>query len=76
MTGYYRHFVAYYGRLAAPFMDLLRKQVFVWTPAATAAFEDLKQALLTTPVLRLPRFDHPFEIQTDASSTGIGTILL
>lgn len=66
----------HYARLAAPLTDLLRKQAFVWSPAATAAFEALKQALTSTPVLQLPRFDRPFEIQTDASSTGIVAILL
>lgn len=76
LTCYYRRFVAHYARLAAPLTELLRKQAFVWTPKATVAFETLKRALTSTPVLWLPRFDRPFEIQTDASSTGIGVILL
>lgn len=76
LIGYYKRFVPQYGHLAAPLTDLLQKQAFVWTPAATATFEALKQALTSTPALHLPQFDHPFEIQTDASATSIGEILL
>lgn len=76
LTSYYRRFVPQYAHLEASLTDLLWKQAFVWTPAATTAFEDLKSALTSTPVLWLPLFDRPFEIQTDASSTSIGVILL
>lgn len=40
------------------------------------AFEALKTALTTTPMLQLPRFDQQFEIHTDASATGVGVVLL
>lgn len=76
LAGYYCHFVTNHAHLAAPLTKLLKKHAFVWTLAATSAFESLKQALTTTPVLRLPRFDRPFEIQTDASEIGIGAVLL
>lgn len=67
LTGYYRRFIANYAKLAAPLTNLLRKNAFVWTNIATEAFRALKIALTTTPVLHLPNFAKPFEIQTDTS---------
>nr|GEU47284.1 transposon Ty3-G Gag-Pol polyprotein [Tanacetum cinerariifolium] len=42
---------------------------------ALKSFNDLKHALLTTPVLRLPDFSKPFVIECDASSDGVEAIL-
>lgn len=76
LCGYYRRFVAQYSKLAAPLTELLRKDAFVWSEAATQAFHKLQQALSETPVLQLPDFSIPFVIQTNASGTGIGAVLL
>lgn len=40
------------------------------------AFHTLKQGLTTAPVLMLLNFSKPFAIETDASSKGIGVVLL
>lgn len=40
------------------------------------AFEALKTALTSDPVLALPDFSQTFEIETDASDHGIGAVLL
>ena len=39
------------------------------------AFLQLKVALTTAPILRLPDFDLQFVITTDASDTALGAIL-
>jgi hypothetical protein len=55
---------------------LLKKNtIFQWTPQLQLSFDNLKQALITAPVLVLPEFTKPFTIDTDAYSRGIGAVL-
>ncbi|WVZ62966.1 LOW QUALITY PROTEIN: hypothetical protein U9M48_012652 [Paspalum notatum var. saurae] len=56
LAGYYRKYVKDYGALVAPLTQLLRKDSFVWSPVAAEAFQYLKTALITAPVLTLPNF--------------------
>jgi len=76
LTGYYRRFVKNYAYIAAPLTNMLRTDGFKWSPDSDAAFESLKTAMITVPVLRLPNFSETFIVETDASNIGIGAVLM
>jgi hypothetical protein len=75
LTGFYRRFVKHYATIAGPLTDLLRHQNFLWTTEALAAFQALKTAMTTLPVLGIPDFSMVFDVTTDASGIAVGVVL-
>lgn len=69
MTGYYRRLIRDYSGIAAPLTNLLKKSAgkFDWLPDAEKAFQQLKKAMMTAPVVANPDFNVDFYIQCDAS---------
>jgi hypothetical protein len=77
LAGFYRCFVKNFSTIAAPLNDLTKKGVkFVWGKSQEAAFQELKNCLISAPLLSLPDFNKSFEIECDASGIGIGGVLM
>jgi hypothetical protein len=82
LCNYFRKFVQGYANLAAPLTSLTsgsqgKKSVPIqWSDAAQQAFDGLKQAMSSAPVLKLPDWSKPFVVQTDASGVAIGAVLM
>ena len=77
MTRYYRRFFQSYGKIAQPLTSLCKGTgVLRWTEEADRAFKQLKEAMTTAPMLTLPDFSKNFIIDTDASGSGISTVLM
>jgi hypothetical protein len=77
LAGYYRRFIPDFSRTAKPMTDLLKKGVkFVWSEECEKASNTLRQHLTTAPVLVKPDNSKPFEVFCDASSTGLGCVLM
>ena len=66
LVGYYRKFVRGFGIIAAQLTKLLTKDGFCWSEKALLAFNELKKALTSPPVLRLPDFSQQFVVECEA----------
>jgi hypothetical protein len=76
LSGFYRHFVDQHDKLAQPLADLLAaKTRFVWSSRQQEAFNALKAALCSAPVLIFPDPSVPFTVSTDASDYATGAVL-
>ena len=63
LANYYRRFIKGYSKMVAPLTDLLKKdQVWQWNLECQAAIDELKGAISSEPVLRLPNLELPFEV--------------
>jgi len=73
---FYRKIILHFSQISRPLHQLSNSSVaFNWTNEATSHFSQLKKALCSSPVLRLPDLSQPFEIESDASRYAIGVVL-
>ncbi|KAA0050197.1 pol protein [Cucumis melo var. makuwa] len=77
LADYYRRFVEDFSRIASPLTQLTRKGTpFVWSLVCESSFQELKQKLVTAPVLTVPDGSESFVIYSDASKKGLGCVMM
>ena len=75
-ASYHRRFIRGFAEIARPLTILTEKGAdFVWSAEQANAFSGLRQALVVAPVLRHPRPDCEFILDTDASNFALGGVL-
>ncbi|XP_054281224.1 uncharacterized protein LOC128998894 [Macrosteles quadrilineatus] len=76
LASWYRRFVEKFALVTIPLRGLLKKNAkWLWGPEQTKAFEALKHAFVTAPILACPDLSQPFVLQVDASNYGLGAAL-
>jgi hypothetical protein len=74
--GFYRDCMEDYASMALPLNTLTKKDVkFEWTDKCQQSFDQLKQRLISHPVLTPPDWNKSFHVYCDASSVAVGSAL-
>ena len=76
-ANYVRKFVPKFASIMAPLYTLLKKEaLWKWTETEQGAFTTIKKALCSTEVLAYYSTANEHVLQTDASGSGLGAVLL
>ncbi|WVZ51732.1 hypothetical protein U9M48_002847 [Paspalum notatum var. saurae] len=77
LAGYYCRFIKDFSKIAKPMTALTQKNAkFAWSSRCEEAFRTLKKLLTSAPVLAQPDINKPFDVYCDASSSGLGCVLM
>lgn len=75
LLSYYRKFVPKFADIARPLHKLTEsKAEFLWSSDCQQAFDKLKRALSSCPILSYPNNEELFILDTDASNSGLGAV--
>ena len=75
-AGFYRRFIQDFSKITRPLTTLLCKEnKFDFTPECVKAFEEIKKALITAPIVQAPDWNLPIKIMCDASDFAVGAVL-
>ena len=78
LVGFYRRFIRGFSSIALPLTELTKTVTgapYSWGDRQQRAFDALKLALKTAPILRLADPDRPYVVHTDASGFATGAVL-
>ena len=76
MATYYCRHLENYSKFKGPLTALTKQNAtWQWGPAEEAAFQAIKQLLVSAPVLRFPDWNKEFILHTDWSKEGMGACL-
>ena len=78
-VGFHQKYIDRYAEKGKALTDLLKKgepNQIKWDAEYNQSFQTLKTAFTQKPILRLPNFEKQFALQTDASDSGLGAVLL
>jgi RNase H-like domain found in reverse transcriptase/Reverse transcriptase (RNA-dependent DNA polymerase)/Integrase zinc binding domain len=74
--GYQHPFIHSFADIAKPLTELTKKDTpFLWTPRCTDAIQQLKQIVLSDPVLQQPHPTRPYTLEVNTSQYATGAIL-
>ncbi len=77
MAGFYRKHIDKFSHITAPRTDLTRKnQPLKWTVDCQQAFDELKNKLVSSPILVKANLSRQFILETDASQHHVAAVLL
>jgi hypothetical protein len=74
-ANFYRIFIKDYSKIVAPLTRLTCKDKLEWSMEANQAFEILKMAFISVPILTHPNFQKPFFLESNASDFALGAVL-
>ena len=76
-ANFYRRFIKDFSKVARPLNDLTKKDTpWTWGETQNKAFEDLREAFISAPVLTLWDPSRPTRLEVDASGYATGGVLL
>ena len=77
MANFYRRFEKGFAAIAKLMTELTKKdRDFTWGTKEEAAFQKLKEALTSAPILQVFDEDKPHEVWVDASDYTVGATLV
>ena len=77
LASYYRRFIEGFSKIALPLTSLTQKVVkFEWSNDFERSFQELKNRLVTAPILIIPSGSGGFVVYSDASHRGLGCVLM
>ena len=75
-AGFYLRFIKDFSKIAHPLCKLLEKDCkFCFDESCLKEFSELKEKLVSAPIIISPDWNSPFEVMCDASGVALGVVL-